>query len=146
MAFQRVLVATDFDACSNAAVQKALALAEATHASLVVVHAVNVPYRFVSSLMGEVMTQLQDKARTELEEVLEPLRSRIPGVTGEVRWGVVWEEILGVARDVRADIVVTGAHGPTHLPRVLGSVAERIVRMSPVPVLTVHCDAGGGAS
>lgn len=47
--------------------------------------------------------------------------------------------ILQEARDLGADLVVMGTHGRTGLPRaLLGSVAERVVRTSPVPVLTVH--------
>ncbi|MFH1570601.1 MAG: universal stress protein, partial [Gemmatimonadota bacterium] len=53
--------------------------------------------------------------------------------------------ILRAARDGAADLVVMGTHGRTGLNRLLlGSVAERVVRESAVPVLTVRHDAGGG--
>jgi nucleotide-binding universal stress UspA family protein len=157
MAFQRVLVATDFGDCSRAAVEQAVSLAEFLGASLCVVHVIHVPYSYVSSLMGELMTQLQDRARTDLEQALEPLRRRIPGVSGVVRWGIVAEEIFALAHDSHADLIVTGAHGTgahnhvqAHLHLtwpILGSTAERIVRDSSVPVLTVHrhLSQGGAA-
>jgi nucleotide-binding universal stress UspA family protein len=148
MGFQRVLVATDFDDCSRAAVEQAVSIAESQGSSLCVVHVIHVPYGYASSLMGELMTQLQDQARTDLERELEPLRPRVPGVRGVVRWGVVSQEILALAHEARADLIITGAHGDgahnhmqVHLNLshpILGSTAEKIVRDSSVPVLTVH--------
>jgi nucleotide-binding universal stress UspA family protein len=56
-----------------------------------------------------------------------------------VRSGKAWEQILEVAREVRADLIVVGSHGRKLIQRaLLGSVAERVVRLSHVPVLTVH--------
>jgi nucleotide-binding universal stress UspA family protein len=137
--FQHVLVAIDFDECSGAAVEQAVRLAESLNASITVTHAVAVPYGYISSLMGELMTQLQDRARAQLGAVIQPIRERIPNVQDVVRWGVPWEEILDVAREVHADLIVLGARGPKHVPHLLGSVAEKVVRMATVPVLTVHC-------
>jgi nucleotide-binding universal stress UspA family protein len=140
MPFQHILVATDFDDCSEAVIEQAVELSERTGASLTVMHAVHVPYGYVSTLMGELMTQLQDGARTELAKVLDPIRARLPRVEGVVRWGVAWEQILDVARDKSADVIVTGAFGRRHVPRtLLGSVAEKVVRLATAPVLTVHC-------
>jgi nucleotide-binding universal stress UspA family protein len=142
MPFQHVLVATDFDECSTAAILRAVELAERTGASMTVMHAVHVPYGYMSTLMGELMTQLQDAARTELTKVLDPIRTRLPRVEGIVRWGVAWEQILDVAREKHTDVIVTGAFGPKHVPHsLLGSVAEKVVRMATAPVLTVHCQA-----
>jgi len=138
--FHHVLAAIDFDECSGAAVEQAVRLAEHMDASLTVTHAVSVPYGYISSLMGELMAQLQDRARTELQIVVQPIRERLARVDDVVRWGVPWEEILDVAREVQADLIVLGARGPKQLHKVLlGSVAEKVVRMATVPVLTVHC-------
>jgi nucleotide-binding universal stress UspA family protein len=140
MAFQHVLAAIDFDECSGAAVEQAVALAERLDASLTVMHAVHVPYGYISSLMGELMTQLQDTARTQLATVLEPIRSRVPRVHDVIRWGLAWEQVLDVAQEVGADVIVVGARGPRNSARaILGGVAEKVVRLSTVPVLTVHC-------
>ena len=50
-----------------------------------------------------------------------------------------WEEILATIEAVGADLVIMGTHGRRGVPRLLlGSVAEKIVRTSPVPVLTVR--------
>jgi nucleotide-binding universal stress UspA family protein len=61
--------------------------------------------------------------------VLETLFSR----------GVAWEEIIEVAKRVDVGLIVMGTHGRRGLPRaIMGSVAEKVVRLSPVPVLTIH--------
>jgi len=67
------------------------------------------------------------------------LGDRIETVATALRSGRPWEEILAAAREGNADLIVIGTHGRKGLPRaLLGSVAEKVVRMSPVPVLTVR--------
>jgi nucleotide-binding universal stress UspA family protein len=140
MPFKKILVATDFDECSDAAVEQAVDLATQYQAPLVVVHTFQVPYGYISKLMGELMSALQEAARTELAKVLAPMRKHPAGVNGVVRCGLAWEQILNVAREEGADLIVVGCHGRSRIPRaLLGSVAEKVVRMSPVPVLTVRC-------
>jgi nucleotide-binding universal stress UspA family protein len=52
--------------------------------------------------------------------------------------GEPWKQILEIAKERMADIIVMGTHGRRGLSRVfLGSVAEKVVRLSPVPVMTV---------
>ena len=56
-----------------------------------------------------------------------------------LRAGVPWEEVIGAASQVKADLIIMGTHGRRGLDRaLLGSVAEKVVRMSTIPVLTVH--------
>ena len=56
-----------------------------------------------------------------------------------LRTGSPWEQVLGAATEVKAGLIVMGTHGRRRLERaLLGSVAEKVVRMSRVPVLTVH--------
>lgn len=73
------------------------------------------------------------------------------GVSAQVRLevGVPWEAIVCVAGDEGAEMIVMGTHGRTGLDRLLlGSVAERVVRRAPCPVLTVRSDDhdNGGTS
>ncbi len=50
-----------------------------------------------------------------------------------------WEEVLNAAKELNADLIVMGTHGRRGLERaLLGSVAEKVVRMARIPVLTVH--------
>jgi len=66
-----------------------------------------------------------------------------------VKVGAPWQEIVRLAADEHADMIVMGTQGRSGLDRLLlGSVAERVVRHAPCPVLTVrpHPDDEGGAS
>lgn len=143
MAFKHVIVATDFNDCSQAAVEHAIELARTDDAALTVVHAFDLPHRSMSlslsPLTGELMTALEDQAQVQLEKALVPIRARLPGAKGVVRFGSPGEEILEVAREQGADLIVVGTHGHKSLPRaLLGSSAEKVIRLSPIPVLTVH--------
>ena len=56
-----------------------------------------------------------------------------------LRTGVPHEEIVALAQDERADLIVIGTHGRGGINRaLLGSVADRVVRLAPCPVLTVR--------
>ena len=60
-------------------------------------------------------------------------------MTGVILNGAAWEEIGRLAAEEGTDLIVMGTHGRKGLPRaILGSVAERVIRTSSVPVLTVH--------
>jgi nucleotide-binding universal stress UspA family protein len=56
-----------------------------------------------------------------------------------VRDGDTFQEILGAAKELESDVIVMGTHGRTGLAHLLiGSVAEKVVRKSPIPVMTVR--------
>jgi nucleotide-binding universal stress UspA family protein len=140
MEFKHVLVGTDFDECSDAAIDYATEIARRYGAALTVVHAFDLPYTYMSPILfGEIMKAAQEAAEGQLAKVLEPLRSRIPAAIGVVRCGSPWEQVLDVAREQGADLIIVGSHGRKGLPRaLLGSVAEKVARLAQVPVLTVH--------
>ena len=139
MAFRNVVVGTDFEECSGAAVEHAIEIATAGDAALTIVHAYSVPYAYTGMSLAAIMPSVQDAADAELAKLLDVVRARVPRVDGVVVAGSPWEQILAVARARGADLVVVGSHGRKGLPRaVLGSTAERVVRLSPVPVLVVH--------
>lgn len=139
MNFKHVLVGTDFQECTEAAVAYAVEIASHYGASLTVVHAFELPYSYEVLDIDELLEASEQAAATKLDEVLEKVRTRVPAATGIVRSGVPWEEILAVARQQAADLIVMGTHGRKGLPHaLLGSVAEKVVRLSPVPVLTVR--------
>jgi nucleotide-binding universal stress UspA family protein len=139
MPFKHVLVATDCGECSDAAVKYGLEMANRDGAALTLVHAFELPYGCAAPFADEVLRAVQDAARAEFAKVLEPVRASVPTASGVLREGRPWEQVLAVAREQGADLIVVGSHGRHGLPRaVLGSVAEKVVRLSPVPVLTVH--------
>jgi nucleotide-binding universal stress UspA family protein len=74
-----------------------------------------------------------------LESALRDLKAKWPGSTALFKRGVAWRQILLAIEETAADLVVMGTHGRQGLSRALiGSIAEKVVRLSPVPVLTVR--------
>ncbi len=90
------------------------------------------------------MTELQRTGDAKMARLLESIRKEMPRASGIVRCGAAWEQILDVARERGADLIVVGSHGRTGVPRALiGSVAEKVARLAQVPVLTVHGSLSG---
>jgi len=140
--FTKVLVGTDFSAPAGRAVERALDVAKRYGAHLHVVHVWEVPLivgaAFVDPL-NDWITPLEQAARSQLDGVVGALRAEGVAVSSTLCSGVAWDRMLGLVEEVGADLVVVGTHGRTGIARALmGSIAERVVRLSPVPVLTVR--------
>jgi nucleotide-binding universal stress UspA family protein len=141
----RILCPVDFSECSDHALRYAQDLAEAFGAELKLLHVVEVPFLPSYSMAGVPdlsmpIEQLEEGAREHLEKVLERTRQQVEGieVSGEVRPGTAFVEIIDTAREMDADLIVMGTHGRSGLKQLLiGSVAEKVVRKAPCPVLTV---------
>ena len=136
--FERVLIPTDGSDTAAAAVDRGLSLAAAYGAS--------VTFLFVADVYAMSTVPESREAREHGREVVDALveRAADEGVEAEgtVRTGFPHEEVLEAASDIGADLVVMSSHGRSGVERFLsGSVTERVVRLSEVPVLTVH--AGG---
>ena len=144
--FKHILVPHDFSETASAALAYALDLAAKLGARVTVLHVYDaVGYGFPEgwALTAEVAGQIEAAASQALDGVVE--RARKSGVTVDrvLRQGPAWSEIEGFARAANVDLIVMGTHGRRGLSRVLlGSVAERVVRVSPCPVLTVHGPSG----
>ncbi len=142
---RRIFHATDFSRASGAAFSEAVALARRDRARLFILHVLLPASPF---LAGDVnlppsYLELQARARRQAERRLEALlaRARREGVRAQARLtgGAPAPDILRWARRKRADLIVIGTHGRSALGRFfMGSVAERVVRLSPIPVLTVR--------
>ncbi len=140
--FRHVLVATDFSDCSAAAVDTAIELARRYEATLTLVHVFVIPvypYMDIIPMAIDIVTPAREAATQALQNTLAAIATRYPGAKSVLKQGgAVWEEILATAREVGADVIVLGTHGRTGVSHALiGSVAERVVRHSSVPVLTV---------
>lgn len=142
VAFERILVATDFGPSSERAVAVAVALADRLHAGLTLLHVWEAPSFTYGGMLysaADVLEPVRDKAQAALDEAVAKLKPSCPTVTGALRCGDPRVEVLGAIDASRPDLVVMGTHGRKGLARAfLGSVAERVVRDSTVPVLTVH--------
>jgi universal stress protein A len=135
-----ILCPTDFSLCAAAAVAWAVQLAGVFSARIFLLHALpSVEHLFVGpdaiSPVPQIVEAARAQATAELQRIQRQYGERIARI--EVREGTTHECILDAAAE--ADLVVIGTHGRTGLKHVLlGSVAERVVRLSPVPVLTVR--------
>jgi nucleotide-binding universal stress UspA family protein len=139
---RHILVPHDFSDTAQQALSFAIELAGKLGSKLTVVHAYEVPsygYPDGVALTAEVASSIRKAAETALEGVAS--RARRPGleVQSLLRQGPAWSEINASAREIHADLIVMGTHGRHGLARaLLGSVAEKVVRTAPCPVLTVH--------
>jgi nucleotide-binding universal stress UspA family protein len=90
-------------------------------------------------LNSDVITRVEDAAVKHLAEALEEARKVLPGVESKLKTGLPWQGILDAIDELKPDLVVMGTHGRQGVGRaILGSVAEKLVRLSMVPILTVH--------
>lgn len=143
----RILVPTDFSEYSQNALQYGCALAEKFEAELHLLHVLQDLVAMVPEPglafppPGDYMQELQKSAELALES-LPPAEWNYPGaVTRTTRTGPPFVEIIRYARDNDVDLLIMGTHGRGGLAHMLlGSVAEKVVRKSPCPVLTVRPD------
>jgi nucleotide-binding universal stress UspA family protein len=133
-----ILVATDFSPHARHAADVAVAFAEKLGAEVMLVHALSLPALAYAAGLSWPVAELEQDAGKALDEAASVLKGRCPKVNVSLRFGPPAEEILAAAREHDSGLVVMGTHGRQGLSRLLlGSVAERVVRASPVPVLTV---------
>jgi nucleotide-binding universal stress UspA family protein len=138
-AFRKILVSTDFGASSSRAVDVAVDLARTFDAELTLVHVYEIPAFMYMGAWIDVVTPIEQAAQAELDAVLASVRKALPSARAELRCGIPWTQVLEVAAESGADLIVMGTHGRTGVSHaLLGSVAERIVRTAAVPVLTVR--------
>jgi len=148
MSWRTILVPHDFSSSANHAAALARDLALKFGARLVLLHVTEVPSGIgidtaVVPSPGAAPISLRDYANANANEHLADLASRLEKdgvvVTTQVAVGRAVDEILRVAADEKADLIAMGTHGRTGLRHlVTGSVTEKVVRTSPVPVLTVR--------
>ncbi|QDV33396.1 universal stress protein [Tautonia plasticadhaerens] len=142
----RILAPTDFSKHSEAAVRTACELADRLGAELHLVHVLSdvvVPAgpdpMLISSMPPEYYREVEAQARRTLETLCPADWPRPRRVVAEARWGDAVDEIHAYAAEQAVDLIVIATHGRTGLAHVLlGSVAERIVREAPCPVLTIR--------
>jgi len=143
MASQHFLVPLDFSEYANQALDYAIHLAGKLDARLTLLHViqslplggvdmgVTVPYTYMQELEAEIMESMNDYLQ----------RVTAAGLEGEITvvHGVPFHEIIELAKNQHVDLIIMGTHGRTGFQHVLlGSVAEKVVRMAPCPVLVAR--------
>jgi nucleotide-binding universal stress UspA family protein len=136
----RVLVPTDFSEYSDQARTYACELAKRFDAELHLVHVVHlVAQPFYGGPISDELLNPEEPALEKLEGLQGPDLDQVSRVVRRVQVGSPFVEIVRYARENDVDLIVMGTHGRTGLAHALiGSVAERVVRKAPCPVLTVR--------
>jgi len=134
-----VLVPTDGSACAEAAVDHGIELALATDATLHVVNVVNPRLMWDEYDSGDILEALGEAGEQALQAVGDQAaESGVKATQSSVLRGVPYRSIIEYADQRDVDCIVMGTHGRTGVDRyLLGSVTERVVRLSDVPVLAV---------
>ncbi len=139
---KRILVPTDFGSPSVAALDYALGFASALKASITVFHAYEIPIIGVPDGTFVATPDMVDRIQTAAARVLDATVASHRGeveVASLLRQGRPWEAIHEAAKEIGADLIVLGTHGRHGLVRaLLGSVTEKVMRTSLVPVVVVH--------
>jgi len=143
----RILVPLDFSTTSDAALDFAKTVAGSFKASLHLLHVFEDP--MLATGFAEAYAPLPPDTRAALiDDAGTELANRLPGdersrfrATTDVISGFSATAIVEYAQDHDIDLIVMGTHGRTGLAHlVIGSVAERVVRLAQCPVLTVRAD------
>jgi nucleotide-binding universal stress UspA family protein len=144
--FTRILVPTDFSEPSDAALDYARAMAAKFGSTLQLLHVVEAPFvsgPFASEVyvseMPAVQMELFEDAKARLGHRLTPSDRARLHATSEIICGGSARSIIDYAAERGIDLIVMGTHGRSGMAHLLmGSVAEKVVRGAPCPVLTVR--------
>ncbi len=140
-----IVVGTDFSVCAARALSFAVSLASSQGGKLHLVHVLMEPVQAfdVAAALpypdSGVRKEWEEAAKEKLAREARAAERRGVSATWELKWGRPSDALIETAQAKRASLVVLGTHGRSALEKMLlGSTAERVVRLSPVPVLTVR--------
>ena len=143
MTATHILVPTDFSAYADQSLDYAIELAKTLQARLALLHVIHLTPLALGDLGASgYVSYLQDTeidAQQRMQAALDRVhREGLEGEAATVQ-GVPFQAIIDTARDKGVDLIVMGTHGRTGLTHVLmGSVAEKVVRLAPCPVLVTR--------
>jgi len=141
-----IVVATDLEGRSEAALEYARKLASAYGARIVLAHGIDpLEYADVESVPGRIRRRMPGQAREALDEMVADLLREGIHSHSEVRQGAVVQMLLEVAGQYDAGLIVVGTRGNQGAgPIAVGAIAEELVRLAPCPVLAVAADWNAG--
>ncbi|MFP4315070.1 MAG: universal stress protein [Desulfovibrionales bacterium] len=141
---KKILCAVDFSEATTSVAEYASLMARSLNAELLLLY-VAPSLRRYAAYQGEILSidtlisQIKTGAEKEMETLIRARFSDLPHVRGMVLSGYPPEMILETARQQQIDCIVLGTHGRRGMDAILfGSVAEKVVKKSPIPVLTVR--------
>lgn len=146
-----IVVPIDFSTHSEEALRYAQSLAQALDASLHLIHVVDVMAgawgtEFSTVDLSGLQAEMIEDAERRMTVTRGALASKLVPVDSSVIIGPPAIAIADRAATLGADLIVMGTHGRTGLPHLMmGSVAERVMRIAPCPVLTIRTATGQAA-
>lgn len=148
----KILFCTDFSANSAPAGQLAVDYAKAFGAQLLIVHVVDTAglpsfVDWVGEELDQLVRKTQDSAEARLSSLAEECRATVKEVRTLCRLGRGAKEIVSLAEQEAADLIVLGTHGRTGVKHlVMGSVARSVLKTAHRPVLIVEGPSEKGES
>ena len=142
--FNKILIAVDFSDNSNYAFDYALTLAKQFDAELTVMHVINEPIDLRGFYVPHIsFEQLEKEIEAGAGGMMQKFcREKMGDFSNYLTClvnGIPYEEIIRKAKEIGASLIVLGTHGRTGLDHIIfGSTAERVVRSSPCPVLSIR--------
>jgi nucleotide-binding universal stress UspA family protein len=142
IALKKILVPTDFSKGSENALRYGCELAAKFGGELHLLHIMQETvgdFDYFYAVSGNFFEEMREDAQRRMDAVLDPAWNGGKGVKRVVTSGTPFREILRYAKQNEIDLIVMGTHGRgaiTHM--LMGSVAEKVVRMAACPVLTVR--------
>lgn len=143
MQINHILVPIDFSSDADDAIDMAISLAKDLGARITLFHAIHEVYIGVGEMAAALPPSYIEDIEAEVEREMQAHLNKVvaAGLTGDsiLVHGVPFQTILDTAEDQNIDLIVMGTHGRTGLKHVLlGSVAEKVIRMATCPVLVTR--------
>lgn len=141
--YKKILVPLDGSTLAEAALPHARALAKSESAEIIILRIPVTPsmeFLARNPVMAErIIEEMEKETREYLETETAMLKKEGWQVSGMVREGLIPETILAVADETHADVIVMSTHGRSGIQRwLMGSVADRVVHHSHIPVMLIH--------
>lgn len=143
---KKVLIPTDFSEISDQVIEIALFMVKKFEAHLVFLHVmerIDHP-RDMTALFDDGYEQLEARGLITLNKLIVMAKQQGIEAQSELKEGVPYIEIVKLAKQMEADLIILGTHGRGGLSHMfMGSQAERVVRMAPCPVTTIRVKETG---
>lgn len=141
---EKILVPVDFSEYSKMALDYSIEFSKKFNSELILIYVIE-PIVYPSDFglgqipINQVDFEIQTKAEEELKKLIEEKVPSDVKASFIVKTGKPFLEIINAAQELNCDLIIIATHGHTGIEHILfGSTAEKVVRKSPVPVLTVR--------
>jgi nucleotide-binding universal stress UspA family protein len=138
MTFRHILVPLDFSSSAEQALECAMELVEKFQARLTLLHVIHIPVTSEVNLAA-YLAEMDTSAQLGMDEYLKRVETAGHTVETIILRGTPWHEIIETAKTHHVDLIIMGTHGRTGLQHfMLGSVAEKVVRLAPCTVMVTR--------